>query len=80
MVASSPNEPISIEGNTSPGTTTERQHHWPRTSWAVFEGDWPAAVGAADRRMYAVKRQHIGLVLPDRPGFGRVGSIGARQR
>ena len=52
----------------------------PRLSlgWAVYEGDWPAAVRAADRRMYAVKRQHIGLVPADRPGVGRV--AGGRRR
>ena len=53
----------------------------PRLSlgWAVFDGDWPATVRAADRRMYAVKRQHNGLVPADRPAVGRV-AAGRRRR
>ena len=53
----------------------------PRLSlgWAVFDGDWPQTVRAADRRMYAVKRQHNGLVPADRPAVGRV-AAGRRRR
>lgn len=53
----------------------------PRLSlgWAVFEGDWPQTVRAADRRMYAMKRQHNGLVPADRPSAGRV-AAGRRRR
>ncbi len=53
----------------------------PRLSigWAVFEGDWPETVRSADRRMYAVKRQHNGLVPADRPAVGRV-AAGRRRR
>jgi GGDEF domain-containing protein len=53
----------------------------PRLSlgWAVFDGDWPATVRAADRRMYAVKRQHNGQVRADRPEVGRV-AAGRRRR
>jgi diguanylate cyclase (GGDEF)-like protein len=53
----------------------------PRLSlgWAVFDGDWPATVRAADQRMYAVKRQHNGLVPSDRPAVGRV-APGRRRR
>ncbi len=54
----------------------------PRLSlgWAVFEGDWPATVRAADRRMYAVKRRHNGQVSADRPGVGRVAGSRRRRR
>lgn len=53
----------------------------PRLSlgWAVFDGDWPQTVRAADRRMYVVKRQHNGLVAADRPAVGRV-AAGRRRR
>jgi diguanylate cyclase (GGDEF)-like protein len=53
----------------------------PRLSigWAIFDGDWPATVRNADRRMYTVKRQHNGLVPADRPAVGRV-AAGRRRR
>jgi diguanylate cyclase (GGDEF)-like protein len=53
----------------------------PRLSigWAVFDGDWPQTVRAADRRMYADKRQHNGVVPADRPAVGRV-AAGRRRR
>jgi diguanylate cyclase (GGDEF)-like protein len=54
----------------------------PRLSlgWAVFEGDWPAAVRAADRRMYAAKRQHSGQVSADQPAVDRVARPRRRRR
>jgi diguanylate cyclase (GGDEF)-like protein len=54
----------------------------PRLSlgWAEFDGDWPATVRAADRRMYAVKRQHNGVVPADRPAVGRVAAGRQRRR
>jgi diguanylate cyclase (GGDEF)-like protein len=53
----------------------------PRLSlgWAVFDGDWPQTVRAADRRMYSVKRQHNGVVPSERPAVGRV-AAGRRRR
>jgi len=51
----------------------------PRLSlgWAVFAGDWPATVRAADRRMYAVKRQHNGAAPSDRRSRRRDGGAPA---
>jgi diguanylate cyclase (GGDEF)-like protein len=54
----------------------------PRLSigWAVFDGDWPQTLRAADRRMYAVKRQHNGALATEHPPNGHVAAVPRRRR